>query len=254
MIATVYSYRIYRNIGIIIPSIIGIAVVNNYRYQIIRNTIPALYIVHTIVSLQCPRNRPSCTPLVPPVPLSCSTGGCRPTAMLQSLATPWRTTCTPEARTDKCRSRDIQRRTIWTWVCSSQRSIFESPWNFSEHFEGGFSATTNCPHNDNCKSTVIMMNFFSQDLACGQTYQAHIVANNKVGSSTPSVVVTAKTKGGRPGVPKKSLFLKPNSTYLRLNLEAWPDNDCPIDRFVVRHRPMLQPHWTTSECIIFIYY
>ncbi|XP_027854261.2 cell adhesion molecule Dscam2 isoform X3 [Aphis gossypii] len=87
---------------------------------------------------------------------------------------------------------------------------------------------------------------YLNDLACGQTYQAHIVANNKVGSSKPSVVVTAKTKGGKPGVPKKLLFLKPNSTYLRLNLEAWPDNDCPIDRFVIRHRPMLQPHWTTT--------
>lgn len=128
-------------------------------------------------------------------------------------------------------------------------NLLEIPLKISK----GLSETTNCRHNKNGTSTVKMMNIGSQDLACGQTYQAHIVANNKVGSSTPSVVVTAKTKGGRPGVPKKSLFLKPNSTYLRLNLEAWPDNDCPIDRFVVRHRPMLQPHWTTSECIIFIY-
>ncbi|XP_025200616.1 Down syndrome cell adhesion molecule-like protein Dscam2 isoform X5 [Melanaphis sacchari] len=88
--------------------------------------------------------------------------------------------------------------------------------------------------------------YYLNDLACGQTYQAHIVANNKVGSSKPSVVVTTKTKGGKPGIPKKSLFLKPNSTYLRLNLGAWPDNDCPIDKFVIRHRPMLQPHWITT--------
>lgn len=88
---------------------------------------------------------------------------------------------------------------------------------------------------------------YVQDLACGQTYQAHIIANNKIGSSTPSVVVTAKTKGYKPGIPKKSLFMKPNSTYLRLNFETWPDNDCPITKFVIRHRPMLQPHWTMCE-------
>lgn len=98
---------------------------------------------------------------------------------------------------------------------------------------------------------VSIRNHFSrsrpQDLACGQTYQAHIIANNKVGSSTPSIAVTARTKGNKPGVPKKSMFMKPNSTYLRLNLEAWPDNDCPVTKFVIRHRPMLQPHWTTCE-------
>ncbi|VVC39650.1 Hypothetical protein CINCED_3A005038 [Cinara cedri] len=89
--------------------------------------------------------------------------------------------------------------------------------------------------------------YYLNDLMCGQTYQAHIVANNKVGSSMPSTMVTAKTKGGKPGMPKKSLFVKTNSTYLRLNLEAWPNNDCPITKFVVRHRPMLQPHWTTAS-------
>ncbi|XP_025423992.1 Down syndrome cell adhesion molecule-like protein Dscam2 isoform X3 [Sipha flava] len=88
--------------------------------------------------------------------------------------------------------------------------------------------------------------YYLNGLTCGQTYQAHIIANNKIGSSTPSAAVTARTKGNKPGVPKKSLFMRPNSTYLRLNLEAWPDNDCPITKFVIRHRPMLQPHWTTS--------
>ncbi|XP_050430112.1 cell adhesion molecule Dscam2 isoform X2 [Adelges cooleyi] len=88
--------------------------------------------------------------------------------------------------------------------------------------------------------------FYLNDLACGQTYQAHIVAHNKVGNSLPSVVITAKTKGKKPSWPKKAQFIKPNSTYLRLNLEAWSDNDCPITKFVIRHRPMLQSHWTTS--------
>ncbi|XP_050537388.1 cell adhesion molecule Dscam2 isoform X2 [Daktulosphaira vitifoliae] len=88
--------------------------------------------------------------------------------------------------------------------------------------------------------------YYLNDLICGQTYQVHIIANNKVGSSAPSVVITAKTKGKKPGWPKKSLFIKPNSTYLRLNLETWPDNDCPITKFTIKHRPMLQSHWTTS--------
>lgn len=74
-------------------------------------------------------------------------------------------------------------------------------------------------------------------LRCGTRYQFYIIAQNKVGKSLPSEIVSASTSGATPVIPTKmSLIKMVNSTCLLVNLNSFKDNGCRIKTFTVRYR------------------
>lgn len=75
-------------------------------------------------------------------------------------------------------------------------------------------------------------------LVCGSTYQIHLNAHNKVGSSPASVMLHVRTQGQAPGMPATTSLLAPNSTSVLIRLHSWPDNGCPLMYFVLQYRPV----------------
>lgn len=89
-------------------------------------------------------------------------------------------------------------------------------------------------------------------LKCGTRYQFYIVAQNKVGKSVPSEIVSASTSGNLPVIPSKTNLIKlVNSTCLLVNLNAFQDNGCRIKTFTVRYRveKSLTPNASSSPLI-----
>ncbi|XP_059226041.1 cell adhesion molecule Dscam2 isoform X4 [Stomoxys calcitrans] len=76
-------------------------------------------------------------------------------------------------------------------------------------------------------------------LVCGSTYQIHLTAHNKVGTSPASVTLHVRTQGQSPGVPSTTTLIAPNSTGVSIRLHTWPDNGCPMLYFVLQYRPVL---------------
>ncbi|KAH8302477.1 hypothetical protein KR044_007321 [Drosophila immigrans] len=73
-------------------------------------------------------------------------------------------------------------------------------------------------------------------LVCGSTYQIHLNAHNKVGSSPASIMLHVRTQGQAPGLPSTNSLLTPNSTSVLIRLHTWPDNGCPLMYFVLQYR------------------
>ncbi|KRT80459.1 Immunoglobulin, partial [Oryctes borbonicus] len=81
------------------------------------------------------------------------------------------------------------------------------------------------------------------DLHCGSIYYIYIFASNKVGNGSPSPILTTRTKGGPPQLPKEADFISTNATTLQLNLYNWPDGGCPIFQFSIMYRPLTSEKW-----------
>ncbi|XP_022216725.2 Down syndrome cell adhesion molecule-like protein Dscam2 isoform X3 [Drosophila obscura] len=75
-------------------------------------------------------------------------------------------------------------------------------------------------------------------LVCGSTYQIHLSAQNKVGTSPTSIMLHVRTQGQAPGMPASTSLLSPNSTSVLIRLHTWPDNGCPLMYFVLQYRAM----------------
>ncbi|XP_047109675.1 Down syndrome cell adhesion molecule-like protein Dscam2 [Schistocerca piceifrons] len=75
-----------------------------------------------------------------------------------------------------------------------------------------------------------------EDLSCGGTYHAFISAQNRIGNSPHSAILTAKTKGAEPQVPNTETLMSANATSLHLRLHSWPDGGCSMLYFVVEYR------------------
>ncbi|XP_030386436.1 Down syndrome cell adhesion molecule-like protein Dscam2 isoform X2 [Scaptodrosophila lebanonensis] len=73
-------------------------------------------------------------------------------------------------------------------------------------------------------------------LVCGSTYQIHLTAHNKVGTSPPSTTLHVRTQGQAPGMPATTSLLAPNSTSVLIRLHTWPDNGCALLFFVLQYR------------------
>lgn len=74
-------------------------------------------------------------------------------------------------------------------------------------------------------------------LKCGTRYQFYIIAQNRMGKSAPSDVVSTSTSGSKPAVPSKTSLIKMvNSTCLQINLNSFQDSVCRIRTFTVRYR------------------
>lgn len=79
-----------------------------------------------------------------------------------------------------------------------------------------------------------------KSLLCGSTYQIHLTATNKIGTSPPSTSLHVRTQGQAPGIPTPSALLAPNSTSIILRLHSWPDNGCPILYYVLQYRSIAE--------------
>ncbi|XP_016955680.1 cell adhesion molecule Dscam2 isoform X11 [Drosophila biarmipes] len=77
-------------------------------------------------------------------------------------------------------------------------------------------------------------------LVCGSTYQIHLSAQNKVGTSPTSTMLHVRTQGQSPGHPASTALLAPNSTSLLVRLHSWPDNGCPLLYFVLQYRAVTE--------------
>ncbi|XP_072746742.1 cell adhesion molecule Dscam2 isoform X3 [Anoplolepis gracilipes] len=75
-----------------------------------------------------------------------------------------------------------------------------------------------------------------EGLQCGTRYQFTLAAFNRIGSGSASDIQTAKTNGSKPVPPPKYHFVKPNQTFVILELAAWQDGGCPLTYFVVEYR------------------
>ncbi|XP_025073056.1 Down syndrome cell adhesion molecule-like [Pogonomyrmex barbatus] len=75
-----------------------------------------------------------------------------------------------------------------------------------------------------------------EGLQCGTRYQFTLAAFNRIGSGSASDIQTAKTNGSKPIPPLKHHFVKPNQTFVILELAAWQDGGCPLTYFVVEYR------------------
>jgi Fibronectin type III domain len=49
-------------------------------------------------------------------------------------------------------------------------------------------------------------------------------------------LLSVRTQGHSPGIPKPTDVIFPNSTFVALKLSAWPENGCPLLYFVVQYR------------------
>lgn len=74
-----------------------------------------------------------------------------------------------------------------------------------------------------------------------------MIATNKLGSSKPSNTLTVRTQGQKPGIPQRSIFISPNSSFVLLNLHVWPDNGCPILYFVIKYRQQNDIDWIIGK-------
>ncbi|XP_071054820.1 cell adhesion molecule Dscam2 [Onthophagus taurus] len=81
------------------------------------------------------------------------------------------------------------------------------------------------------------------DLHCGSQYHLYVLAHNKVGNGSPSPILTSRTKGGPPQLPKENDFIVTNATTLQLNLFNWPDGGCPISQFSVTYKSLGADKW-----------
>ncbi|EGI65012.1 Down syndrome cell adhesion molecule-like protein [Acromyrmex echinatior] len=75
-----------------------------------------------------------------------------------------------------------------------------------------------------------------EGLQCGTRYQFTLAAFNRIGSGSASDIQTAKTNGSKPVPPPKHHFVRPNQTFVILELAAWQDGGCPLTYFVVEYR------------------
>lgn len=75
-------------------------------------------------------------------------------------------------------------------------------------------------------------------LLCGSTYQVFLTVHNKIGTSPASTTLHVRTQGQSPGTPIANSLIAPNSTSATFRLNAWPDNGCPIEFFVLQYRTL----------------
>ena len=85
------------------------------------------------------------------------------------------------------------------------------------------------------------------DLNCGTEYEFFILACSRVGNSSSSNLVTAKTKGSPPehlaAVAEEPLDIVLTATSATVHLANWQDRGCPIQQFVFRFRTADSGEW-----------
>ena len=87
---------------------------------------------------------------------------------------------------------------------------------------------------------------FIGGLHCGNEFEFVLVASSRVGNSSASNAVTARTKGSPPEYSEPDLPFASSitTTSCTVDLSQWQDRGCPIQQFVIRFRTKDQPdHW-----------
>ena len=89
-----------------------------------------------------------------------------------------------------------------------------------------------------------LRSFTVQDLTCGTEYEFLLLANSRIGNSSISNVVNAKTKGSPPEYqPTEESDLAVTSTSCTVYLSNWQDRGCPIQQFIFRFRTADSSDW-----------
>lgn len=88
-----------------------------------------------------------------------------------------------------------------------------------------------------------MSSYTLDDLKCGTIHHMYLIAHNRVGSGSPSTVLSIKTKGEKAGSPKDVDMIQTNATVVTVNLFAWPDGGCPITHYSVEYKPFQKTEW-----------
>nr|XP_027194875.1 putative uncharacterized protein DDB_G0277255 [Dermatophagoides pteronyssinus] len=81
-------------------------------------------------------------------------------------------------------------------------------------------------------------------LECGRSYEFFATAHNSVGKSEPSTPLIARTRGEAPTPPGRNNLLSETisdnskTVTIIINLINWKNNECPINHFTLRIRPL----------------
>lgn len=82
------------------------------------------------------------------------------------------------------------------------------------------------------------------DLNCGTEYEFTLISSSRVGNSSSSNSVTAKTKGSPPEyLPMEEPDLILAATSCTVDLTHWQDRGCPIQQYVFRFRTADSSEW-----------
>lgn len=82
------------------------------------------------------------------------------------------------------------------------------------------------------------------DLSCGTEYEFLLIASSRVGNSSSSNSVTAKTKGSPPEyLPVEESDVSLAATSCTVDLAHWQDRGCPIQQYVFRFRTADSSEW-----------
>ncbi|KAH9414555.1 hypothetical protein DERP_008751 [Dermatophagoides pteronyssinus] len=79
---------------------------------------------------------------------------------------------------------------------------------------------------------------------CGRSYEFFATAHNSVGKSEPSTPLIARTRGEAPTPPGRNNLLSETisdnskTVTIIINLINWKNNECPINHFTLRIRPL----------------
>ncbi|XP_074600813.1 cell adhesion molecule Dscam1-like [Brevipalpus obovatus] len=87
--------------------------------------------------------------------------------------------------------------------------------------------------------------FEYKGLQCGTAYQFYIQAQNEIGASDPSHIVTARLDGSAPVPPNKESLLALNSTTAVIHLDAWHDGGCRMERMEIMFKQTRKREWTS---------
>ncbi|CAG9760392.1 unnamed protein product [Ceutorhynchus assimilis] len=88
-----------------------------------------------------------------------------------------------------------------------------------------------------------ILQYIVENLKCGSLYYIHVAAHNKAGTGVSSPIVSIRTKGGPPLLPKDDQIFATNSSVITVNLKNWPDGGCIITQFSLEYKAYADPSW-----------
>ncbi|XP_066247380.1 cell adhesion molecule Dscam1 isoform X2 [Euwallacea similis] len=82
-----------------------------------------------------------------------------------------------------------------------------------------------------------------ENLKCGSPHYVYVAAQNGVGRGTFSPIVSIRTKGGPPLLPKEDQIFASNSSVITVILKNWPNGGCPITQFSLEYKSYTESSW-----------
>ncbi|ODM92162.1 Down syndrome cell adhesion molecule-like protein Dscam2 [Orchesella cincta] len=88
-----------------------------------------------------------------------------------------------------------------------------------------------------------LTSYLVENLLCGTQYSFRIFGENSVGKGEMSLVLSARTNGNLPEMPKLTEILDGNGTMIRIDLMRWSDGGCPITNFNIEYKKESSGNW-----------